>query len=257
MPQTPTRPDQRRRLRQWLSNGAAGGVLLLTGWQIFASFLWIAPPTAMRQLVPGDTLERYMLPWFGQSWSVFAPDPINGDNEILVRARISGDNGTPTAWVNATDVEYALAWHNPFPPKAATMGAHQAASFRDAWGALNTQQQQAVGQSFDNEPALERALEHLGQGAAAATYLQEDERTAAYATEVAYSIWGSSVETVQFRVQRHDIVPFADRNDPNPQRPAPVVSPTGWRAVTVPFTRADDGFRRTFQKAWALYKARR
>jgi hypothetical protein len=254
---TRTRSDQRRHLRQWLSNAAAGGVLLLTGWQIFASFLWIAPPTAMRQLVPGDMLERYMLPWFGQSWSVFAPDPINGDNEILVRARIRGDDGTPTAWVNATDVEYALAWHNPFPPKAATMGAHEAASFRDAWGALNTQQQQAAGRSFNNEPALERALVNLGPGTVATTYLQEDERTAAYATEVAYSIWGSSVRAVQFRVQRQGIVPFANRNDANPERPAPVASTTGWRKVTVPFTRADEGFRSTFQKAWTLYKAQR
>ncbi|QZQ53676.1 hypothetical protein KZI27_00085 (plasmid) [Curtobacterium sp. TC1] len=253
---TQTQPKPRRNLRQWLSNAAAGGILFFAGWQIFASFLWIAPPTAMRQLVPGDLLERYMLPWFGQSWSVFAPDPINGDNEILVRAQISSDNGAATVWVSATDVEYALAWHNPFPPKAATMGAHQAASFRDAWGALNTKQREVAGRSFTNEPALERALEILGPTAVAARYLQEDERTAAYATEVAYSIWGSRVEAVQFRVQRHGIVPFASRNDIKPQRPAPVVAATGWRNVGFSFSRADDGFRNTFQKAWALYKAR-
>ncbi|MBT1547075.1 DUF5819 family protein [Curtobacterium aurantiacum] len=231
---------------------------MLTCWQVFASFLWIAPPTAIRQLVPGDLLERYMLPWFGQSWSVFAPDPINGDNEVLVRAQLRSDD-SPTSWVNVTDVEYELARHNPFPPKAATMGTHQAASTRDAWNALTEPQQQAAGRDFTHRSgSLARTLEKAGgPEQAARAYVQQDEQIRAYATQAAYSIWGADVTAVQFRVQRHPIVPFADRNDPTAQRPGPIIVATGWRALSEPYERSDQGFRRTFLEAWTQYREQR
>jgi hypothetical protein len=52
----------------------------------------------------------------------------------------------------------------------------------------------------------------------------------AYATQVAYAIWGAdAVVEVQYRVSRQNVVPFAQRNNPNAQRPDPTFSTTGWR----------------------------
>lgn len=83
--------------------------VLFTAWHVFAWFLWIAPVSPLREVVPGKLLTQYMIPFFGQSWSVFAPEPINGDNRMLVRAVVR-ENGADktTEWVNVTDVETQL-----------------------------------------------------------------------------------------------------------------------------------------------------
>ncbi len=69
-------------------------VTLLTAWQVFAQFLWIAPASALRELVPGNLLMSWQIPWFGQSWSVFAPDPINGNYHLKVRALVKDASGS-------------------------------------------------------------------------------------------------------------------------------------------------------------------
>jgi hypothetical protein len=223
------------------------GAALLLGvivWHVFASFLWIAPPTPLRQLVPGEALRSYMLPWFGQSWSVFAPDPINGDNEILVRARL--DTGVTTDWQNATDIEYALARHNPFPPKAAAMGMHQAAQFLSQWNALTNPQRDVVGRdrragADADRTALESSLP--------ADYVDEERRTLAYATLVSRSLWGDEVTEVQFLVQRRGIVTFADRHDTAAERPAPAAAETGWRKPAEVSSEDVEEFASTFRRA--------
>ena len=81
--------------------------MALTGFHLFATFLWIAPSSALREVIPGDLLSKYMIPMWGQSWSVFAPEPINGDYYFDVRAVVSTPDGgeETTDWVRATDVE--------------------------------------------------------------------------------------------------------------------------------------------------------
>lgn len=49
--------------------------MLLTAFHLLASFLWIAPSSTARQVIPGNLLSEYMIPLWGQSWSVFAPEP--------------------------------------------------------------------------------------------------------------------------------------------------------------------------------------
>ena len=81
--------------------------MALTGFHLFASFLWIAPSSTLREVIPGNLLSQYMIPMWGQSWSVFAPEPINGDYYFDVRAVVSTPDGgeETTDWVRATDVE--------------------------------------------------------------------------------------------------------------------------------------------------------
>src|SRR5690625_7741122 len=53
--------------------------VLFTAFHVFATFLWIAPSSPLRAVVPGNALQSYMIPMFGQSWSVFAPEPIRSE----------------------------------------------------------------------------------------------------------------------------------------------------------------------------------
>src|SRR5699024_61154 len=53
----------------------------------------------------------------------------------------------------------------------------------------------------------------------------------AYATQVAYAMWGKNVQQVQYIVSRQNVIPFEERNDPEAERPEVQSAPTGWRAT--------------------------
>lgn len=232
---------------------------LLAAWQILASFLWIAPNSDnAREAIPGDALTKYMLPFFGQSWSVFAPEPINGDYHFDVRAVIPGgsDNGTTgkdrvTGWVSATNVELSMIRYNLAPPRAGIQSSEVASRYKDAFNALTKTQRMAVRENFVDkgwEHRLSRTLKAQpgSETPKVSTLGAEEHMSTAYATQVARAIWGDDVVRVQYRVIRQNVVPFAKRNDPNAQRPTPEIVRPGWRAPVVEPGQDDDDFRKTF-----------
>lgn len=239
---------------------------LFTGWHILASFLWIAPYSAnAREIVPNsqNTLTAYMIPFFGQSWSVFAPEPINGDYHFNVRARLA--DTSETGWVSATDVEISMIQYNLFPPRAGIQSNEVASSYKDAYDSIEQPQRTVVAGDFDVdqwEVGLRAALEAQAGKADAESgdaepkanaeqidrMLSEEHRATAYATQVAYAIWGESeVESVQFRVSRQNIVPFAQRHNPHAERPEPVIVLPGWRAPIVEDHQSVENFTKVFR----------
>lgn len=219
--------------------------VLITAWHIFATFLWIAPASALRELVPGKTLSNYMLPVFGQSWSVFAPEPINGNIDIKVRAVVGEKfNAKSTPWVDASAAELNLAHHNLFPPRASIMGLQQATEYKSAFDKLSKEQQKIVANGYfvgnDWLQRLEKAL--LGAGAESKNakassnknvydFMDQEKRTTAYATQVALAVWGPEVRNVQVSVSRQNVTPFKDRhNDKTTPQPIRVVE-SGWRGI--------------------------
>lgn len=209
--------------------------LLLTAWHIFASFLWIAPAGPARNLVPGDLLRSYMLPLYGQSWSVFAPEPVNGDHRLEVRAVIDRD-GTEevTDWVSPTDVELSLSRHNLFPPRAANSALNVTSAHKRAYEKLNDDHEVVVELNYFQDEWQARLEENLKSYDGAETvdaYLEAEELTTAYATQVAHAVWGDDVVRVQFQTTRQNVVPFAQRNEPDAQKPALQVVSTGWRGL--------------------------
>src|SRR5690606_34073985 len=167
---------------------------LATIWHIFASFLWIAPPSALREIPTQEVLSAYMLPMFGQSWSVFAPEPINGDYHFNVRAVIDTDGEEiTTGWVSATDVELSTIQYNLFPPRAGIQSSEVASGQMNAYNKLNDEQQAVVALDFaegDWEDWMVRSFEKLEEGPSTAAYMREEHLATAYATQVAYAIWG-------------------------------------------------------------------
>lgn len=269
-----TRGSGATKPKLWVRLFALAAVLF-TAWHLFASFLWIAPYSAnAREAVPGNALSNYMLPMFGQSWSVFAPEPINGDYHFEVRARL--DDGTETEWVSATDVELSMIRYNLTPPRAGIQSSELASSYKSAYDGLQNMQQTVLGGDFEVEEwqvGLRAALETQAAPAPATVpevapapapeladadplpeintaqiekMLGEEHRAAAYATQVAGAIWGDGVVLVQYRVSRQNIVPFAQRHDPNAERPAPTVVQPGWRNPVVVEGQNDENFARVF-----------
>lgn len=235
----------------WWVRLIAFAACLLTLWHIFASFLWIAPYSALREIPSQAVLSGYMLPLFGQSWSVFAPEPINGDYHFNVRAVIEKDGEEiETGWVSATDVELSMIRYNLFPPRAGIQSSEVASGQMNAYNKLDEKQQAVAALDFaaeDWEEWMVRSFEELDEGASTEAYMREEHLATAYATQVAYAIWGDDVVRVQYRVSRQNVVPYAERNDAGAQRPDPTFSTTGWRGPVEEEGQSRDDFGDVFR----------
>ncbi|WP_221585132.1 DUF5819 family protein [Microbacterium sp. G2-8] len=222
-----------------------------TAWHVFASFLWIAPWSPAREVVSYKMLSGYMIPMFGQSWSVFAPEPINGDYRFEVRAIVDDET---TDWVSASDVELSMIQYNLFPPRAGIQAMDVSSQFKGAWADLNEEQREVAELNYfksEWEPRMTEAMTTLGEDPVLVEeYVEQEHRATAYATQVAYAVWGDDVERVQFRATRQNVIPFADRHDPEAERPGIQYSPTGWRGLVVNEGQSQEDFTDVFRPTW-------
>ena len=226
----------------------------ITAWHIFASFLWIGPYSGLRQVVPGDLLRSYMIPMFGQSWSVFAPEPINGDYRLQIRATVGeGDDARDTGFVDATAAELSMLTNNLTPPRAAIQASEVASAMFNAYNKLSDEQKEIVALGYYNgddwHDRLRSALLATGGESAATAYLAAEERVNAYATQVAYAVWGGDITHVQFAVSRQNVVPFAERHNPAAERPAVQPVPSGFRGLIEYPGQSRDAFAAVFLRA--------
>ena len=206
-----------------------------------------------------------MLPMFGQSWTVFAPEPINGDYHFNVRATVENKDGVEveTDWVSANEVELSMVINNLFPPRAGIQAEELASSYMSSWYDLNAAQHEVVADDFlksEWQLALTNDLEatvvdetSTEEGAeqgpeVVENYLYREQQATAYATQVAKAIWGNKVEKVQFRASRQNVVPFGQRNNPDAVRPDPTVVLPGWREPSVSDGQDEEAFARVFQR---------
>jgi len=242
-----TTPRPRRRVYVRVVMIAAA---LFTAWHILASFLWIAPYSeGARSIVGQDRLSSYMIPMFGQSWSVFAPEPINGDYRFEVRAVV---NGETTEWVSASDVELSMIRYHLFTPRAGIVAMDVSSQYKEAWGKLSEEQQEVVNLNYfkaDWEERMQSALKDYGDDNVSA-YMEQERRSTAYATQVALAIWGDDVERVQYRATRQNVIPFDQRHDPDAERPGIQYSPSGWRGLIEADGQSQDAFTNVFRKQY-------
>jgi hypothetical protein len=232
---------------------------LVTAFHVFAQFLWIAPASQLRVLIPGDFLTSWQIPFFGQSWSVFAPDPINGNYVFKVRALVPDRSGetVQTQWIDATDAEYAAAEHHLLPPRGASLASEQATKYKSAWDALNEDQRAVVADHYwkgaDWKVRFENALlaasgDDDDAVAHANAFITANAFTDAYATQVARAAWGDDVRSVQFDIYRQNVTPFAQRHEQDPEPQPKQTTPTGWRGLFVMPEQSQDDFAATFDR---------
>ncbi|MFD2757272.1 DUF5819 family protein [Gulosibacter faecalis] len=224
---------------------------MLTAWHVFASFLWIAPTSPAREVVPGNALTSYMIPFFGQSWSVFAPAPINGDYVFKVRALVPDDAGelVETEWVDATAVELSMLQYNLFPPRAGIQSSQVASEYKSQYDAITADHQVIVQLNYfedDFEQRLEDKLDTYGETDLVDAYMPAEHQATAYATQVALAVFGDDVVRVQYEVTRQNVVPFEDRNDPDAQLPQATVLTPGWRGLVRNEGQSDEAFAEVF-----------
>ncbi|MGO1318998.1 MAG: DUF5819 family protein [Galactobacter sp.] len=263
------RPAERSQLKKrcWWVRGIMVAAAAFTAWHVFASFLWIAPAGPARNVIPGDALSNYMLPVFGQSWSVFAPEPINGDNRMFVRAVVkAGDEEITKDWIPVTDIETQMMTHKLFPARAAGQSISLASDYRSAYQKLDNEQQRIAGLNYYNDdwsnrlsstlkdPVDKNGKKVITENAGMVPgYIEADFRAVRYSTQVARAVWGKDVVRVQYRMERQNVIPFAQRNDANAERPEVQYTPTGWRGIQVAAHQNDEDFAKTFRRLYQQY----
>lgn len=224
---------------------------VFTAWHIFASFLWIAPYSPLREVVPGNMLSSYMIPMFGQSWSVFAPEPINGDYKFKVRAIIDSDGETVTTdWIDATEVEISMIQYKLFTPRAGIQSSEVSSQVKGAFDKLTDDHKVIAGLNYfkdDWSNRLEEKMKSYGSPKLVDEYIEKEQQALAYATQVAYAMWGEkNVIQVQFQASRQNVIPFAKRHDPEAERPNVKIAETGWRGPIVRDGQNNKNFEKIF-----------
>ncbi len=247
-----------KRRRPWWVRTIALVAVIFTAWHVFATFLWIAPYSPAREIVPAKMLSGYMLPMFGQSWSVFAPEPINGDYRFEVRAIVDGEE---TEWVSATDVELQMIRYKLFTPRAGIVGQDVSSQFRDAWSDLNDAQKDISDLNYFKDEWDTRMTSALtdaagdGKQSTVDAYVEQEHRATAYATQVALAIWGDDVERVQFQATRQNVIPFEERHDPDAEERPIQYAPTGWRGLVINDGQSDEAFADVFRSTYERMEA--
>ncbi|CAL9474205.1 DUF5819 family protein [Streptomyces sp. enrichment culture] len=90
-------------------------------------FLHVAPSNTLSKQ-HGETVDAWVMPEFEQNWKLFAPNPLQQNIAVQVRAEVAGD-GTRrvTPWIDLTAEDAAAIRGNPFPSHA------QQNELRRAW----------------------------------------------------------------------------------------------------------------------------
>jgi hypothetical protein len=238
-----------------IARGLAFFVVGLVALHVTITFFFNAPANPIKDAARGE-INGYMQPFFGQNWSLFAPNPINSEDTVLVRARVADDvtgEERVTEWVNATEREWTLVHHSLAPSRASRLSSNLHRRLHDAWGDLSADQQDIVARDFDAMPDWQPLADALidAQGgetsSTVANVVRGDRVATGYATQVARALWGPDVTAVQFRLQRTPVPRWNDRFEPEPEDPPATTREFGWRPVLVNEGQSDGAFATTFE----------
>ncbi|MCU1404077.1 MAG: hypothetical protein JWQ43_380 [Glaciihabitans sp.] len=195
-------------------------VCLVLGWHFLATYTWNATANATREVIGQETLNSYMLPMFGQSWSVFAPNPGSVNQSLEVRAQVtSGDVTSTTEWYSLTDraAREDIQLHL-IPSRMYLNDFILANRYYDAFMAIDVEARDTAGSSYVTDTWPDQlqgdllAKLNVDSSAAVDTFIKYERSTVNLASEVAHARWGDGVTAVQVRVLKTPVVPFAERN---------------------------------------------
>lgn len=202
--------------------------------------LWVAPSTPARDALGQDRVREYIQPWFGQNWSIFAPDPRRTAVTFEVRATVQDETGAVqvTDWVDLIDNEDGIVAGNPFPARTAKISRRTADRLHSAISGMNTEQREWLQADYVDTPVdqLRERLAEVDGGVGSADinrYMTADAAATAIATGVAANEWGDEAEIlyVQYRTSTRP-APSWDAEDRTIDDTTRTEREYGWRAPT-------------------------
>lgn len=182
------------------------------------------------------------LPYFGQSWRVFAPNILKADRALEVRVAWLDDNGelVKSGWVDLTQIEQRTAQGNPFPSRIQKLNSNASSTYLNRYRALDDEQQTRARDTFieaheGDYSAIpdERLIEELGtDDGDVIRFLRFDYMMMRYATVFTTAGFNEKIERVQWRIVRERPNDFTHRFDDEAQF-TPSINTFGWRQSNV------------------------
>lgn len=99
---------------------SVGTTAVFTAWHLVAVFLYVSPANVLSNEY-GETIRGYIYPEFEQNWKLFAPNPLQRNIAVEVRAEVRQDDGTrqTTDWIDLTAQEVERIQHSLAPSHTA------------------------------------------------------------------------------------------------------------------------------------------
>lgn len=184
--------------------------------------LWVMPSNPFRDAVGEQRLASYINPYFEQSWSVFAPVPRRGGENVVMRAYIGkpGAKGAKvTDWYDITADEDARIKYLVNPSRFHSATRRLGGNINAAVAKFNLVQKRGIAANFVTTPrsTLDKGLLGVNQQGLAgkaniAQYIRNDEMLTRFGTMYATARWGKGVYMVQFRVGHRTVPNYSVRN---------------------------------------------
>lgn len=186
----------------------------------------------------------YLSPFFGQSWRLFAPHPIDADRSLLVQGAYVGKDGQirTTPWVNWTAVELDVIEHRLVGGRAGYITTKLYGRLSQQFFELESGQRGLAERSSALAPpswsTLRLSLARVGpDDRDLSDYMRYDRAAARLATEVVAARWPSRTFTaVRYAQRSQGVVPYDARHLDSAERKASRPNATtrvgGWRTPT-------------------------
>ena len=220
--------------------GIVWGLVLVAAIHSFLIMLWVMPVNPIRDAVGQERLARYInndIFAFEQSWSVFAPTPRRGGENVVVRALIGEPGkGKLTNWYDITADEDARIKYLVNPSRIHSATRRLGGNINSSMPKLTEQQRLMTrGNYTETDPKVlyNRMAKLTPTPAGKANvygYSSNDEMLRRYLTMYATARWGEGVSMIQYRVGHRSVPNYTKRKDVN--------------FLDVPFTYYTFGFRK-------------
>lgn len=189
-----------------------------------------------------STVRSVALPYFGQTWRVFAPNIMKINREFEIRAQWRDENGVlvKSGWVSITDIEQRDVGGNLFPSNIRKASWNASGAYLQRYNKLDEEQRLRVRDTFIESVDggfrpidVEDLVAELGEGDGdVIRFLRMDYMMMRYATLYATAGFGEDIVRVQWRVVHEKPNDFAHRFEDDPQFD-PTITTFGWRQSNV------------------------
>jgi hypothetical protein len=187
----------------------------------------------------------YLSPYFGQSWRLFAPNPVDEDRTLLVQGAYVDDAGKlrVTPWVNWTKVEQDVIEHRLIGGRAGYITSKFYGALDEEYQEMAPEQEVASERTSPVAPPswaqLEAVLAQVGpDDDDLEDYLDYDRAAARLATNVIDAGAGGKfdITAVRYALREQGVTPYEDRHGSEAERkaarPPAEVRIGGWRRPT-------------------------
>lgn len=187
--------------------------------------VWVMPVNPFRDALGQQRVASYINPYFEQSWSVFAPTPRRGGENVVIRAFVGkpgSKTGHLTEWFDITADEDQRIKYLVNPSRFHSATRRLGGNVNAAMAKFSVTQKRLVAANFVTTPRSEldkylNKVNRLGDAGKLNIigYLRNDEMLTRYGTMYATARWGKGVSLVQFRVGHRTVPNYSKRNEIN------------------------------------------